>query len=180
MVATRCTEGNSACWDLPPWEFERLIVESARRAASSISAHCDEYRLATNALAFEACIDDAGWTEMTTFADVGDPPPPAYFWDLIVEVAQVRLHDGGLAEGEADVQFTLRDVRIPIDPDDLLLRIKENFERDPAALAAVAERVNDAAEGDADFYYYQPKLTNSAPLQGDYLYFVTEDDKLGL
>jgi len=168
--------GNSEIWDLPPWEFEHLIMEAARRAAATIPEHCDEYRLATDALAFEACIDAEGWTELTTFADIGDPPPPAYFWDIIVEVAQVRLHDGGLAEGDGDVQFTLRDVRIPIDPDDLLVQIKANFENDPSALASVAERVNDAAQGDADFYYYQPKRTNSAQIQGDYLYFVTEDD----
>ena len=169
-------EGNSEIWDLPPWEFEHLIMEGARRAAASITDHCDEYRLATDALAFQACIDGEGWTEMTTFADIGDPPPPAYFWDILVEVAQVRLHDGGLAEGEADVQFTLRDVRIPIDPDAILVEIKKNFEADPSALAAVAERVNDAAEGDADFYFYQPQLSNEAALQGDYLYFVTADD----
>ncbi|MCB9703815.1 MAG: acetyltransferase [Myxococcales bacterium] len=168
--------GNSEIWDLPPWEFERLIMESAARRTALIAPHCDEYKLATDTLAFEACIDAEGWTELTTFADIGDPPPPAYFWDILVEVAQVRLHDGGLAEGDADVQFTLTDVRIPIDPDALLEQIKENFQRDPSALASVAERVNDAAEGDADFFYYQPERSNSPNLQGDYLYFVTEAD----
>ncbi|HFE44028.1 MAG TPA: hypothetical protein ENJ18_00850 [Nannocystis exedens] len=111
-----------------------------------------------------------------TFADIGDPPPPAYYWDILAEVAQVRLHDGGLAEGEGDVQFTLRDVRIPVDPEAILVQIKKNFENDPSALAAVAERVNDAALGDADFYYYQPQRQNPTEIQGDYLYFVTEDD----
>ncbi len=168
--------GNSACWDLPPWEFEHLIIESAKRAAASISDHCDQYKLATDALAFEACVDSEGWTELTTFADIGDPPPPAYYWDILAEVAQVRLHDGGLAEGEGDVQFTLRDVRIPVDPEAILVQIKKNFENDPSALAAVAERVNDAAQGDADFYFYQPNRQNPAELQGDYLYFITEDD----
>jgi hypothetical protein len=169
-------DGNSEIWDLPPWEFEHLIMESAKRRTGLITPHCDEYKLGTDVVAFEACIDAEGWTELTTFGDIGNPPPPAYFWDILVEVAQVRLHDGGLAEGEGDVSFTLRDVRIPVDPDALLDQIKKNFRADPSALAAVAERVNDAAEGDADFFYYQPKLSNGLDLQGDYLYFVTEDD----
>ena len=168
--------GNSPIWQLPPWEFERLIIESARRTTATITPHCDQYKLATDALAFEACIDATGWTELTTFADIGSPPDPAYFWDILVEVAQVRLHDGGLAEGAADVEFTLTDVRIPIDPAMLLEQIKQNFERDPSALASIAERVNDAADGDADFYYYKPAPQNPAPIQGDYLYFVTESD----
>ena len=168
--------GNSPVWDLPPWEFERLIIESAYRTTQTITPHCDPYKLATDTLAFEACIDDAGWTELTTFADIGAPPDPAYFWDILIEVAQVRLHDGGLAEGKADVEFTLTDVRIPVDPDAILAQIKANFEQDPSALASVAERVNDAAEGDADFFYYKPATTNAAAIQGDYLYFVTEAD----
>jgi hypothetical protein len=168
--------GNSTIWDLPPWEFERLIIESARRTTAAITPHCDEYKLASNALAFSACIDETGWTELTTFADIGNPPSPSYFWDILVEVAQVRLHDGGLAEGQANVEFTLRDVQIPIDTDAILEQIKKNFEADPSALASVAERINDAAVGDADFYYYKPSPQAPAELQGDYLYFVTAVD----
>ena len=174
--------GNSPAWNLPDWEFERLIIEMARRRTAVIGAHCDDYELGTGVQAFSACLDDTGWTEMKTFTDIGNPPPPAYFWDVLAEVAQVRLHDPAspadppIAEGAADVEFTLRDIKIPLDEAALLAGIKANFAANPAALADMAELLNNNAEGDADFYYYRPDASNGADVQGDYLYFVTEDD----
>ena len=174
--------GNSAAWDRPDWEFERLIIEMAKRRTALVGAHCDEYDLNTGVNAFKACVDMTGWTEMTTFTDIGNPPPPAYFWDVLSEVAQVRLHDpakiGGtpLAEGDANVEFTLRDIKIPLDQDALLKGIQDNFAANPDALADITELLNDNADGDADFYYYRPDPKNGADVQGDYLYFVTEDD----
>ncbi len=168
--------GNSPAWDSPPWEFERLIIEMAARRTERIGEHCDEYELGTGVTAFKACVDGTGWTEMTTFTDVGNPPPPAYLWDMLSEVAQVRLHDGGLAEGDADVEFTLRDIKIPLDEAALLKSIKANFAANPKALADITELLNDNSDGDADFYYYKPRPENGADVEGDYLYFVTEGD----
>ena len=174
--------GDSPAWDLPDWEFERIIIEMARRRTALIGAHCDDYELGTGVQAFSACLDMTGWTEMKTFTDIGNPPPPAYFWDVLVEVAQVRLHDPAspsdppIAEGAADVEFTLRNVQIPLDEAELLAGIQKNFAANPLALADMAELLNNNAEGDADFYYYRPDASNGADIQGDYLYFVTEDD----
>lgn len=170
--------GNSPAWDLPDWEFERLIIEMARRRTALVGAHCDEYQLGTGVQAFKACVDATGWTEMTTFTDIGNPPPPAYFWDILAEVAQVRLHDpvgGGapIPEGEADVEFTLKNIKIPLDEAAILAGIKANFAANPQALADMTELLNDNAEGDADFYYYRPERAGP---DDDYLYFVTADD----
>ncbi len=175
-------EGNSAAWQRPPWEFERIIIEMARRRTASVSEHCDEYELGTGVTAFKACVDATGWTEMTTFTDIGNPPPPAYFWDVLAEVAQIRLHDPAkpgdapIAEGKADVEFTLRDIKIPLDEQALLDGIQKNLAANPQALADITELLNNNADGDADFYYYRPDASNPAELQGDYLYFITEDD----
>ncbi len=174
--------GNSAAWDLPDWEFERLIIEMARRRTQAVGAHCDDYELGTGVKAFSACIDATGWTEMKTFTDIGNPPPPAYFWDVLAEVAQVRLHDPAspadppIAEGQANVEFTLRDIQIPLDEPKLLAGIQANLAANPQALADMAELLNNNSDGDADFYYYRPDARNIADIQGDYLYFVTEDD----
>jgi len=174
--------GNSPAWALPDWEFERLIIEMARGRTALIGAHCDEYELGTGVQAFSACLDGTGWTEMKTFTDIGNPPPPAYFWDVLAEVAQVRLHDPAspgdapIPEGAADVEFTLRNIKIPLDEAALLEGIQANFAANPRALADMAELLNNNAEGDADFYYYRPDASNGADIQGDYLYFVTEDD----
>src|SRR5262245_42863756 len=32
---------------------------------------------------FDGCIDASGWVELTTFNNAGEPPPPAYIWDLL-------------------------------------------------------------------------------------------------
>ena len=170
--------GNSPAWQLPPWEFERLMAEmSRRRTVGVIGAHCDQYKLGTDVVAFEGCIDDTGWTTMTTFTDIGNPPPPAYLWDLLLEVAQVRLHDGGLAEGEADVEFTLADVQIPLDQAQIVAQIKANLQQNPEALTGITEQLNDNADGDADFFYFKPDpKTSPADLLGDWLFFVTEAD----
>jgi hypothetical protein len=174
--------GNSTAWDLPPWEFERLIIEMAQRRTEAIGEHCDEYKLGTDVVAFRACVDGTGWTEMTTFTDIGNPPPPAYFWDVLAEVAQVRLHDPvspadpPIAEGDANVEFTLRDIKIPLDEAALLEGIQANLAANPAALADITELLNNNADGDADFYYYRPSASNGADVEGDYLYFVTAGD----
>ena len=175
-------EGNSAAWARPEWEFERLIIEMAKRRTALVGDHCDEYDLGTGVTAFKACVDATGWTEMTTFTDIGNPPPPAYFWDVLAEVAQIRLHDPAkvgdppIAEGKANVEFTLSDIKIPLDQAALLKGIKENLAANPDALADITELLNNNADGDADFYYYRPDPSNAADVQGDYLYFVTEDD----
>lgn len=171
--------GNSPAWDLPDWEFERIIIEMARRRTATIGPHCDTYELGTGVKAFEACVDDGGWAEMTTFTDIGNPPPPAYFWDVLSEVAQVRLHDPAapgdapIAEGDADVEFTLKNIQIPLDEAKILDGIKENLAANPGALADITELLNDNSDGDADFYYYRP---TAAAVDDDYLYFVTADD----
>ncbi len=172
-------DGNSPAWDLPDWEFERLIIEMAKRRTTQIASHCDEYELGTGVVAFEACVDPTGWTSLTTFTDIGNPPPPAYFWDILSEIAQVRLHDPAapgeppIAEGDADVEFTLRDIKIPLDEDEIFANIQANLASDPQALSDITVLLNNNSEGDADFYYYRP---NNAGVDDDYLYFITPSD----
>ncbi|MCB9703816.1 MAG: acetyltransferase [Myxococcales bacterium] len=172
-------QGDSPVWQLPPWEFERLIMELARSKAGEIPGHCTIYspqgEVPDPLQAVNVCIDDTAWTEITVDESVileTPPPPPSYFWDILIEVAQVRLHDGGLAEGNANVELTLRDVPVGVTTADLVAAIKGNLAADPAPLTDIAEIINDNAEGDPDFYYYQPKGDHP----DDYLYFVAPVD----
>lgn len=197
-------QGDSPVWELPPWEFERLIMEMARlktlgdevEGIGAISPHCDAYEFGTGTIAFKACVGlhpdtpvgdeppppetppavPEGWAALKSFGDIGDPPAPAYLWDVLIEVVQTRLHDGGLAEGDADVEFTLRDVDVPLDVEAMLAEIKTNFAQEPELLIDVAERFNDTSTGDPDFYYYRPRPDAPAELQGDYLYFIAPVD----
>ncbi|MEM9458133.1 MAG: acetyltransferase [Myxococcota bacterium] len=169
-------QGDSPGWELPDWEFERLIVEMGQQVAAQIPPHCDTYELGTGAEAFTACVDEDGWVTMETFNDLGNPPPPAYLWDLILEIAQVRLHDGGLVEGAADVELSLRDVVVGVETDELITQTRKNLEQNPEALREFASLITDSTSGDADFYYVRVGDEGSASERGDWLFFVTEED----
>ncbi|PRP93178.1 hypothetical protein ENSA5_44450 [Enhygromyxa salina] len=168
--------GNSPAWELPPWEFERVVAEMTMLAAKSISDHCTEYELGTGVQAFSACIDASHWVEFETFNDVGNPPPPSYAWDVVLELAQVRLHDGGLKEGDADIAFTLTDVPLGVEADEIVDEIRANMAADPLALQELAENLSANTEGFADFYYWKPAPGGPVEWEGDWLFFVTADD----
>ncbi|NVB40619.1 acetyltransferase [Pseudenhygromyxa sp. WMMC2535] len=168
--------GNSPVWDLPPWEFERVVAEMTVLAAAEISDHCVEYDLGTGVQAFSACIDADHWIVFETFNNVGSPPPPAYAWDTILELAQVRQHDGGLGEGEADIAFSLTDVPLGVSSADIVEEIRSNLAADPVALEDLAENLLDNSDGFSDFYYWKPAPGAAEAIVGDWLFFVTEDD----
>ncbi|KYF54558.1 acetyltransferase [Sorangium cellulosum] len=174
---------DSPVWALPPWEFEHILARAGELRAAQIEGHCSSYGpQGTSTSDFqpvEVCIDDAGWTRITVDDSVvlEEPAPPAsYFWDILLEVAQARLHDGGLAEGEADIEVTLRDVPVGVKTEELVASIKENLASDPAVLKEMAIELNDNAAGDADFYLYQPSTEGGVAGTRDYLYFVAPDD----
>ena len=169
-------QGDSPAWSLPPWEFEHLLIEMARRETAKIPAHCDDYELATGAVAFTACVDEIGWVRLETFNDIGAPPEPAYLWDLELEIAQVRLHDGGLAEGEADVELTVRDVPVGVPPEELIEQVRQNLAANPEALREFASLITSSTVGDADFYYVRVGKDETTPEHGDWLFFVDEHD----
>jgi len=168
--------GDSPAWTLPPWEFERVVAEMVYLSAEDISAHCTEYELGTGVQAFSACIDETHWVEFETFNDVGNPPPPSYAWDVVLELAQVRLHDGGLAEGEADIAFQLNDVPLGVESEAIVEDIRQNLAANPLALQDLAEKLTDNTKGFADFYYWKPAPGGPSEEQGDWLWFVTAAD----
>lgn len=175
--------GDSPVWDAPPWEFEHILARAGELRAAQIEAHCTSYapqgNVSTEFEAVKVCIDDGGWTTIDVDPSVilsSPPPSPSYFWDILVEVAQKRLHDGGLEEGEADIELTLRDVPVGVKTEDLVASIKQNLQNDPVALKDMAVELNDNAAGDADFYYYQPSTESGVAGKRDFLYFVAPED----
>lgn len=169
-------KGNSTGWDLPPWEFERLILDMVQASVADVPAVCNEYELGTGVTAFSGCMDEDGWVTLETFNGVGSPPPPAYIWDLELELAQVRLHDGGLGEGEADVAMSIQDVGVGVPPDEMIEQVKKNVQANPDALREFASLLTDSTAGAADFYYVRGIDSLPADQQGDWLFFVTESD----
>jgi hypothetical protein len=208
---TPAPRGNSPVWDLPLWQFERLIAQVALVRAETIESHCKAYPLEGEVdmpyEAIQVCIGEGAFlTDMGQSCDFNDHDPackfdptadappnwvslavdeivkldelPAqsYFWDILLEVAQLRLHDSGLAEGKADIAFALQNIAAGISTAELEKEIRDNIQENPAALAAIAELLNENTEGDADFYYYRASLDAPVEQRGDWLYFVTEGD----
>ena len=169
-------QGASTAWDLAPWVFERLIIEMSARASARVSDHCVSYSLGTGVQAFEACVDGTGWATFETFNGIGNPPAPAYLWDLVVELAQVRLHDGGLPEGGADVAFSLSDVSLGVDAEAITAEARANVAANTTVLKELAQVLTENSRGAADFFYVRGDEAGPEAEQGDWLYFVLEDD----
>jgi hypothetical protein len=165
--------GSCPGWTLPPWALERVVLGAAERAFVGQSAVIS-YRSPDHPdPLFTATVKD-GWQTIDVSGGVGSPPAPSYLWDLLVEVAQVRLHDGGIAEGDGDVEFTLHDIPAGTDTSVIEQTIKDNLAADPNMLVDVASDIIDTTRGDADFYYYR---SNGGDAQGsDYLFFVDQGD----
>ena len=166
--------GNAPVALLKPWRFERLVAEMARRTSALLVAHCTTFTFGAGTRVFDACTDNVGWTTFETFNDAGNPPPPAYLWDIQQELAQVRLHDGAngvrLPEGGADVQFTITDVDLGLSADEVVADTRRNLEANPRLLRGFANAVSDNSTGAPDLYYY-----HSADGR-DWLYFIAPAD----
>lgn len=168
--------GASDVWALPPWTLERVVAEASLRAFGGLDSQLEVTVPGDDAPIFTADVA-SGWATIDVTGGLGDPPPPSYLWDMLLEVAQVRLHDGGLREGEADAAFTLRDVPVGLTREALEAAIRQNLEADPALLLGVAARVTDATRGDADLYYVRaPDPDDPLAQPVDWLVFIAEED----
>ncbi len=170
--------GNSPVWSEAPWVTERLLAEAGRRIAARASAHCTSYapagRVSPPFEAVRVCLDSDGWVDIRVDPSVvlnAPPPAPSYFWDLLLDVAQARLHDGGLAEGEANVVMPVRHVPVGVPTTEVVSRIRKNLESNPKLLRGVAEALTENTRGDADFFYVQPEGA-----MDDWLFFAAPED----
>lgn len=174
---TPLPHGDGAVWTLPPWEFERLVAEMAEVVTFARPLpNCVEYTVGAGTVVFRGCVEASGWTTFETFNNAGNPPPDMYLWDLQLDMAQVRLHDGGLAEGEAHVAFTMRDLLVGINSTEMVDRIKQNFAQNPRALRELASLTNETTVGAADFFYYRARPGGPEATAGDWLYFIAQSD----
>jgi hypothetical protein len=167
--------GDSPGWKLPPWQLESVLLAGGRKAFAAHDVSLAYKRPGHEEPLFSVTVND-GWQEIFVQGGIGSPPAPSYLWDILLEVAEVRLHDGGIAEGEALVEFTLSNVPVGIDTGTLNQQIRKNFEADPASLVDVATQLIDTSEGAADVYYFRASPTRPANEQGDWLFFVNESD----
>lgn len=167
--------GDSPVWKTPEWQLEHVVMGAAATAYKTSNATISYAQPGATDALFSATVK-SGWADIYVKGNIGSPPPPSYLWDFLVEAAQVRLHDGGIAEGKGDVEFTLTNVPVGTDTQSITDTIRANLRSDPSALLDVASRITDNSRGEADFYYYRPNIDNPPALQGDWLFFLAAAD----
>ncbi|HAN30402.1 MAG TPA: hypothetical protein DCQ06_02280 [Myxococcales bacterium] len=135
-------KGASLAWKLPTWTIEYLIIDAV------YSAFRD--RFSENNYKGGQSYDvgdikdasswtwDKGWLSMKTVAGIGEPPAPTYWWEIVLEVAQKRLHDGGIAEGKASLQLPILGVPVDITAEDIIAKSRTLFEAQKSKLAAAS------------------------------------------
>ncbi|MFT6396786.1 MAG: hypothetical protein ACJAYU_001529 [Bradymonadia bacterium] len=169
-------QGDSPIWRMAPWTLESLVASAAQDAFQSHNFEAS-YFLPNDPdnPVFEVVIVD-GWVEFFSQGDVGEPPAPAYLWDVILEIAQTRLHDQGIEEGDANVAFTLNDVEVGITSREVDATLRANIEADPIAFLDLAEELLDTATGAPDFFYVRALSDDLDHPDSDWLFFVNEAD----
>jgi hypothetical protein len=112
----------------------------------------------------------AGWMRIWTLFGLGSPPAPQYVWDMILEVAERRLLDGGVTQGEGDVRFPLTDIPVGVTGAQLRAATRPVLEGQKSKLSALLlGDYNETAQA-LDFY-----LARGAD-QALYLTFVHPSD----
>lgn len=145
-------KGDGLVWGLPTWTFEHLVADAIYRSDRdryAATGHKHTFVHDVGSIEDAAVIDwDGGWVDIQTAGGIGSPPPPAYWWDMVLELAQVRLHDGGLGEGQADLRLRLDGVRVPLTSEQLLEASRIALDGQKSAVAEAL--VGDHSDYDSD------------------------------
>lgn len=120
-------------WDVPQWTLEHIVAEASFRGFSPLWPGGQTFAYDLGSITDAAVVTwDEGEVVVDVVADLGPPPPTAYIWDLIVDVAQARLHDDGmggtLGEGEANVRLALPPLPIGLDAAQLVEAMRPALE----------------------------------------------------
>jgi hypothetical protein len=169
--------GDSAVWGAQPWQTERIVAEAAYRQNAKLyeaQGYKTSFAYDAGSIKNAAVITwDRGWVNIATSGGIGSPPPPQYAWDILLETAQVRLHDGGLPEGTADVAFSLTGLPIGLTADDLIAKVKPTLQAQSGELSKLIAGSSGLAESKADLFYVP------APGAPGFLFFRAEGDTAG-
>lgn len=95
----------------------------------------------------------AGWLRIWTLANLGTPPEPQYVWDMILEVAERRLLDGGVDQGEGGVLFPLHDIPVGLTGDEVKAAVRPVLEGQKSKLSEMLLGDYRQSAGAIDFYF---------------------------
>ena len=160
-------------WTTPTWEVEHVTAQGAynlyqQRRTRFCPGACFLSRVEVGQNG-----DPAAWTKFSVLFNLGNPPDDQYLWDIVIEVAQVALHNlptTTLAEGTANVAFNLVGIPLGLTPDGIRTAVRP-------VLQAQASELSDRLLGDyarnngsVDFFYRRG--LNGAP----YIFFAAPED----
>lgn len=149
-----------SAWAIDKWLLESIIVAGGRhKYMNRVFSKCYEDTV-FHSCTFGAQIDVGpapfGWTHFDIIFDLGNPPKDQYVWELINEVAQVALHTppgGDIAEGAADVAFTLFDIPIGISGSQVAEAVRPYLQDQAGKISDKLLGDYKKNNGDLDFYY---------------------------
>lgn len=148
--------GASPAWTAAPWTFESLVIDSAYLAFRDLYPDADYAPPPTvygvGNLATAATITwDRGWVTIDADGIVATPAP-AYIWDTLVDVAQLRLHDGGIPEGKGDVVIPLEGIHVPLTGAQILESTRPILAAQEQKLSDIMVGAQAQATSPADLY----------------------------
>jgi hypothetical protein len=163
-----------SAWAIDKWLLEAVVATGGReKYKTRMFKKCYEV-LFTCALGAEVSIGPpAGWASFDVFLNLGNPPKDQYVWELINEVAQVALHtppSGDIAEGNANVEFTLFDIPIGITGPQVAEAVRPYLQMQAGKISDLLLGDYKKNNGALDFYYRRG--ADGIP----YLFFVTPAD----
>lgn len=112
----------------------------------------------------------AGWMRIWSQFGLGHPPSPQYVWDMILEVCEQRLLDGGVTQGNGDVRFPLFDLPIGMTGEEIKDATRPVLEAQKSKLSDLL--LGDISETARALDFYLAKGADGAL----YLYFVHPSD----
>lgn len=192
--------GDKYIWGKPLWSLERIIAQAAYTSFKD--------RIYTRCFVnFDAqtCLTDAkigvngdpkGWTVFFTELDTPKFPPPQFFWEMLLDVAQETLHDftgpdvedadkdgnktelTARADGKLEIQegqlnpvFALKGLPIGLTAEQMIAEIRPNLQAQAPFIANVILGKFWKHNAHLDFYYRRV-----APNAPPALFFVHASD----
>ncbi|HEX6241361.1 MAG TPA: hypothetical protein VFZ61_10725 [Polyangiales bacterium] len=148
--------GNGGGFALPPYLFEHIAAEIGYRQLHRAFAEQNfqrENRYDAGSIKDAAVIGwSRGWVSIRTAGGLGAPPPPLYAWDLLMEVAQARRHDG-VPEGMGDMAFALEKLPIGLSADQLIEKLRPKLAEQETKLSELLVGNSGLASSAADVFY---------------------------
>ncbi len=163
---------DSSVWALPPWALEYVVTSTGLRDyADRMYFAIYVSGLAQVHIGQEGA--PTGWIHYEVEGGLGDPPGDQYLWEVVLEVAQVALHQTPFTtfeEGSANVAFTVRDIPVGLTGAEAIEAVKPYLQEQAGLLSNLILGNYRENNDPVDLYYRRGEDG------GAYLFFTAAED----